>query len=75
MLRTSRQRKVLCRDCPIAQTANIVGDTVSLLIIRDLLEKARGFTDLELSLKGVSSRTICSKLKHLEEAGLVVRVP
>lgn len=75
MLRTNRQRKVLCRSSPVAQTADIVGDSISLLILRDLLIRPRGFTELELSLKGVSSRTICAKLKRLASDGLVTRVP
>lgn len=75
MLRTKRQRTALCRSCPVARVADIAGDTVSLLILRDLLIKARGFTELELSLKGVSSRTICNTLKRMEKEGLVIRVP
>ncbi|MBI2611000.1 helix-turn-helix transcriptional regulator [Candidatus Kaiserbacteria bacterium] len=59
----------------MAQTADIVGDSVSLLILRDLLEKPRGFTELELALEGVSSRTICAKVKRLMQGGLVTRVP
>ena len=75
MLRTSRQRKVLCRSCPVAQTADIVGDSVSLLILRDLLEKPRGFTELELLLKGVSPRPICTKPNRLAKDVLITRVP
>ena len=75
MLRTIRQRSVLCRSCPVAQTADIVGDSGRLLILRDLLKKPRGFTELEILLKGVSSRTICSKLKRLARDGLITRVP
>ena len=74
MLRTSHQRMVLCRSCPIARVADVIGDTVSILILRDLLRKSRRFTDLEHSL-GVSSRTITLKLKKLEKDGLVVRRP
>lgn len=75
MLRTRRQRAVLARSCPIAQVADLIGDAVSILIVRDLLEKPRGFTELELSLQGVSSRTICNRLKSLEKAQVVARVP
>lgn len=64
---------VLCRSCPIAKVADLVGDSVSIIILRDLLEKPRRFTDLELALAGVSSRTLTLKLKKLEEAGLVSR--
>lgn len=75
MLRTKRQRAILCRASPVARAADIVGDSVSLLILRDLLEKPRGFTELELLYKGVSSRTICSKLRRLEKNGFIARVP
>ena len=73
MLRTTRQRKVLCRDCPVARTADLVGDSVSLLIVRDLLIRPQRFGDFEMSLAGVSSRTIANKLKKLEAVGLVRR--
>lgn len=75
MLRTSHQRAVLCRSCPVAKVADLVGDSVSILILRDLLVKPRRFTNLELSLAGVSSRTITLKLKKLEREGLVSRHP
>ena len=73
MLRTSHQRAVLCRSCPVARVADLVGDSVSILILRDLLVKPRRFTDLELSLAGVSSRTLTLKLQKLEREGLVAR--
>ncbi|OGG54292.1 hypothetical protein A3C20_01665 [Candidatus Kaiserbacteria bacterium RIFCSPHIGHO2_02_FULL_55_25] len=73
MLRTSHQRAVLCRSCPLAKVADLVGDSISLIILRDLLEKPRRFTDLQLALAGVSSRTLTLKLKKLEKCGIVSR--
>src|SRR3989338_8633432 len=73
MLRTSHQRKVLCRSCPLAKVADLVGDSISLIILRDLLVKPRRFTELQLALAGVSSRTL--KLKKLEGCGIVSRHP
>ncbi|MBI4080032.1 helix-turn-helix transcriptional regulator [Candidatus Kaiserbacteria bacterium] len=75
MLRTKRQRAILARKCPVAKVADIIGDSATLLIIRDLASRAQGFTDLELSLQGISSRTICDRLKVLEKRGIVVRIP
>lgn len=75
MLRTKRQRSTLARTCPLAKVADIIGDSTTLLIVRDLAVKAQGFTDLELSLRGISSRTICARLKLLEKHGMVVRIP
>lgn len=58
----------------MAKTANIIGDTFTLLIIRDLLNGSKRFGEIETSLAGVSSRTVTNKLKFLEEKGLVKRV-
>lgn len=71
MLRTAQQQKTLCRDCPTARAANLLGDSCTLLIIRDLLESPRRFGDLQESLSGISSRTLTNKLKELEERGII----
>ncbi len=73
MLRTKEQRKKLCTGCPMARAADIIGDTCSLLIIRDLLGGSRRFGDLTESLEGVSTRTLASKLKYLEKSGFLTR--
>lgn len=73
MLRTKKQEKNLCTSCPLAKTANLMGDTFTLLIIRDLLSQPKRFGELVDSLDGVSSRTITKKLQFLEEKGLIKR--
>lgn len=73
MLRTAAQRKEICKDCPVAKTADLLGDSFSILIVRDLLVKPRRFGELETSLSGVSSRTLCNKLRALEDEGLISR--
>lgn len=62
------------RNCPIARTLDIVGDRWTLLILRDLtLDGPRKFSDLEQSLSGISPNTLSSRLKVLEENGIVER--
>lgn len=73
MLRTAKQRKDICKDCPVAKTADLLGDSVTILIVRDLLVKPSRFGEIETSLSGVSSRTLCLKLKMLEDEGLITR--
>ena len=63
----------MCRECPIARVADLVGDPCSLLIMRDVLEKPRKFSELEGALGGMSPRTLTLKLKRLEREGLIVR--
>lgn len=74
MLRTSKQVKKICTACPIAKTADLVGDSYVLLIVRDLLNGNKRFTDLEESLHGTSSRTLTLKLKLLIEKGIIEKV-
>lgn len=73
MLRTQAQQKKICTDCSLAKTANLIGDSVILLIIRDLLTKPAHFSDLTSSLSGVSTRTLTKKLKLLEEKKLITK--
>ena len=73
MLRTAAQRKEICKDCPVAKTADLLGDSFSILIVRDLLVRPRRFGELETSLAGISSRTLCNKLRALEDEGLISR--
>ena len=74
MLRTKEQQKMLCKTCPVARAADLLGDSCTLLIVRDLLEGPKRFGDLEESLSGISSRTLTKKLCALEACGVIERV-
>lgn len=74
-LRTAQQRKDLCTDCPVARVADSLGDSCTILIIRDLMTGPKRYSELGTSLRGISSRTLAKKLKGLEEDGLVQNSP
>lgn len=60
--------------CPISRTLDIIGERWSILILRDLvLEGPRKFGDFQQSLRGISPNTLSSRLKTLEENGIVER--
>jgi DNA-binding HxlR family transcriptional regulator len=59
--------------CPVARVAELLGDTCTLLIVRDLLTGTKRFKDFEQSLSPMSSRTITKKLKMLEEKNIIIR--
>jgi DNA-binding HxlR family transcriptional regulator len=63
--------KKLHNDCPIAKAALLLSDPWTILIIRDLLKKQMRFSDLEKSLKGISSRTLTIKIKQLEVENII----
>jgi len=59
--------------CPVARTAEIIGNKWTPLIVRDLARGERRFSQLERSLAGISPKTLSERLKRLEEAGVVTR--
>ncbi|MCX7622540.1 MAG: helix-turn-helix transcriptional regulator [Thermomicrobium sp.] len=60
--------------CPLAQTAAILCDRWTPLILRDLARGLGRFSELERSVRGISPKTLSSRLKHLEASGVVRRV-
>ena len=60
--------------CPIAKTAEIIGDRWSILILRDMLVGAHRFNDLARGLPGISRSLLSARLRQLEAAGLVTKI-
>ena len=60
-------------DCPVARTAQLIGNRWTPLILRDLAGRCCRFSELERSLTGISPKTLSERLKRLEEAGIVER--
>lgn len=54
-------------DCGVTKALEVIGGKWTLLIIRDLLERPRRFSELENSLEGISPRTLALRLKELEQ--------
>lgn len=59
--------------CGVERTARLVGDTWTLLIVRDLEHGCRRFGQLQKSVTGISPRTLSDRLAMLETNGLVTR--
>ncbi len=59
--------------CPVARSLDVVGERWSLLIVRELLLGPRRFTDLAEGLPGIGSSVLATRLKELEERGVVTR--
>jgi DNA-binding HxlR family transcriptional regulator len=62
--------------CPIACTLDLIGDRWTLLIIRDMLffGKQR-FEEFLESPEGISTNILTSRLKSLEQLGLIEKQP
>ena len=59
--------------CAVACCAEIIGAKWTALILHDLSEGARRFSELERSCPGISPRTLSERLHKLEEEGIVAR--
>ncbi|MBM9506893.1 winged helix-turn-helix transcriptional regulator [Actinacidiphila acididurans] len=60
--------------CSIARALDVVGDRWTLLIARELLLQGPcRFTDLKRGLPGIAPNLLSTRLKELEEAGLITR--
>jgi DNA-binding HxlR family transcriptional regulator len=61
------------QNCALALAADLVGERWSLLLIRDLLVGPKRYKDLNQSLQGMGTNLLASRLKELEEAGIIER--
>lgn len=59
--------------CPVEATLALIGDRWKILIVRDLMERTMRFGQLQRSIGRVSQKVLTSKLRAMEEDGLVVR--
>jgi DNA-binding HxlR family transcriptional regulator len=61
--------------CMTARALEVIGERWSLLIVRDLLLGPRRFTDLQRSLAEITATRLTTRLRRLEDAGIVEREP
>lgn len=58
--------------CSIARGLDLVGDRWTLLIVRELLLRGPSrFTDVKNGLPGIAANLLTTRLKELEQAGLI----
>ena len=62
-----KQRSV----CPIASALDIFGDKWSLVLIRDFFAGKTTYSEFTKSPEKISTNILASRLKQLEEAGIV----
>jgi DNA-binding HxlR family transcriptional regulator len=59
--------------CAVAASAEIIGAKWTALLVHDLSEGPRRFSQLEHSCSGISPRTLAERLRTLEQEGIVDR--
>jgi DNA-binding HxlR family transcriptional regulator len=61
------------RTCSVARSAEIIGSKWTALLVHDLSEGPRRFSELRRSCPGISPRTLSERLKELEQDAIVTR--
>lgn len=61
--------------CGVTTALELVGERWAMLIVRDLLVGARRFTDIKQGLPRIPTNILTVRLKELQSAGVVRRVP
>jgi DNA-binding HxlR family transcriptional regulator len=61
--------------CGVTTAVELVGERWAMLIVRDLLVGPRRYTDLKVGLPRIPTNILSTRLKELQEGGVVRRVP
>jgi DNA-binding HxlR family transcriptional regulator len=64
-------RPVHDEECAVACTAEIIGSKWTAIIVHDLSEGPRRFSELERSCPGISPRTLSERLRALEQDAIL----
>ncbi|MFD5828179.1 winged helix-turn-helix transcriptional regulator [Lentzea sp. NPDC060358] len=67
------KRRDYAQYCGLARALELVGERWALLIVRDLTIRPRRYTDLQEGLRGIPTNVLSTRLKELEQAGIVER--
>jgi len=66
-------RKSYQQFCGLARSLDVIGERWTLLVIRELMFGPRRFVDVLEALPGIGSNTLTTRLRSLEEDGLITR--
>ena len=61
--------------CPVTNSLEIIGDKWTMVIIRDLFLGKKTYGDFQRSPEGIPTNILADRLKRLERAGIVEKVP
>jgi DNA-binding HxlR family transcriptional regulator len=57
--------------CGVAHALDLIGDRWALLVVRELMHGPKRYTDLAAHLPGIGTNILASRLRGLEEGGVV----
>ena len=57
--------------CPVCHALGLVGERWALLVVRELLQGPKRYTDLLEGMPGIGTNILASRLRELEAGGVV----
>lgn len=60
-------------DCPVKKAADIIDGKWTTLVVRELLPGKKRYSEIQRALTGISPKVLTTRLRHLEQKGLVNR--
>lgn len=63
--------KPYAQYCPVAHALELVGERWALLVVRELLNGPKRYTDLADGLPGIGTNILAGRLRDLEQAGII----
>jgi DNA-binding HxlR family transcriptional regulator len=63
--------KSYAQFCPVAHALELVGERWALLVVRELLNGPKRYTDLASALPGIGTNILAGRLRDLERGGVV----
>ncbi|SEQ16256.1 transcriptional regulator, HxlR family [Lentzea albida] len=67
------KRRDFGQYCGLARALELVGERWALLIVRNLIVRPRRYTELQTGLAGIPTNVLATRLKELEQSGIVER--
>jgi DNA-binding HxlR family transcriptional regulator len=61
------------QHCPVAHALDVVGDRWALLVVRELMQGPKRYTDLADGLPGIGTNILAARLRDLEAAGVITK--
>lgn len=59
--------------CPVELTLTLISNKWKVLIVRDLMDGTKRFSELKKSVGSISQKVLTANLRAMEEQGLVMR--